>query len=144
MDKIGAQMEDSMGDMMIIVGISVVIYIVLMYLLTKTIIERSARSISYMKVFGYRDAEINRLYLLSISEAVVVSLIVAVPIVISLITVLVKAIFIQYNGNFVISLPFDRLALEVALGVACFAVVAFFHSRRIKNVPLALALKIQE
>jgi len=145
MDKIGAQMEDSMGDMMmLIVAIAVVIYIVLMYLLTKTIIERSARSISYMKVFGYRDGEINRLYLLSISEAVVLSLIVAVPIVIALITLLVKAIFIQYNGNFVISLPFDRLAIEIALGIVCFAVVAFFHSRRIKNVPLALALKIQE
>ena len=97
-----------------------------------------------MKVFGYRDAEINKLYLLSISEAVVASLIVAVPIVIALITLLVKVIFIQYNGNFVISLPFDRLAIEVALGIVCFAVVAFFHSRRIKNVPLALALKIQE
>ena len=145
MDKIGAQMEDSMGDMMfVMVGISIAIYIVLMYLLTKTIIERSARSISYMKVFGYRDAEIDKLYLLSITEVVVISLIAAIPIVTSLIVLLVKFIFMRYSGNFVVALPIDRLAIEVALGIACYAIVAFLHSRRIKNVPLALALKIQE
>ena len=44
----------------------------------------------------------------------------------------------------VVELPIDRLAIEVALGIACYAVVAFLHSRRIKKVPLALALKIQE
>ena len=145
MNKIGAQMEDSMGDMMsMLVGLSVAIYVVLMYLLTKTIIERSARSISYMKVFGYRNNEINRLFLVSITEVVVVSLVVAIPIVIELISVLVKIVFMHYSGNFVIDLPIDRLVLEIVLGLVCYAVVAFLHSRRIKKVPLALALKIQE
>ena len=57
---------------------------------------------------------------------------------------IVKIVFMRYSGNFVVDLPFDRLAIEVALGIACYAIVAFLHSRRIKKVPLALALKIQE
>ena len=145
MDKIGAQMEDSMGDMMsMLVGVSVLIYLVLMYLLTKTIIERSARSISYMKVFGYRSGEINRLYLLTVTEVVVVSLIVAIPIILTLLNVVVKAVFMRYSGNFVIEMPIERLIIEIVLGIVCYAVVAFLHARRIKKVPLALALKIQE
>lgn len=145
MSKIGAQMQDSMGSFMgVLVGVALAIYVVLMYLLTKTIIERSARSISYMKVFGYRDAEINKLYLLSIAEVVIASLLIAVPVVFCLIDALVQVVFMQYNGYFVLTLPMDKIALEVALGVVCFTVVAFFHSRRIKQVPLALALKIQE
>lgn len=95
-------------------------------------------------MFGYRDAEIGRLYLLSITEVVIVSLIAAIPIVTAFIVFLVKVVFMRYSGNFVVALPFDRLAIEVALGVACYAIVAFLHARRIKKVPLALALKIQE
>ena len=145
MDKIGAQMENSMGGMMqLMVGVSIAIYLILMYLLTKTIIERSARAISYMKVFGYTDAEIDRLYLRSITEVVIISLIAALPIIIEALSLLLKVVFMQYNGNFVISLPIERLVMEVALGIVCYAVVAFLHTRRIKRVPLAMALKTQE
>ncbi len=145
MDKITMQMEDSMDDTMgLIVFVALAIYLVLMYLLTKIIIEHSARNISYMKVFGYRDREVNKLYLRSIAEVVVVSLLVSIPIVIELIRVFVKIAFVTYNGNFTLSLPLDRLVLEVVLGLLCFAVVAFLHARHIKKIPLALALKIQE
>ena len=145
MDKIGAQMEDSMGGMMqLLVGVSVAIFIVLMYLLTKTIIERSARAISYMKVFGYTNKEINQLYLRSITEVVIVSLIAVIPLIIEALTLLLKVVFIRYNGNFTMTLPIERVTLEVVLGIACYALVAYFHARRIKNVPLALALKTQE
>ena len=145
MDKIGAQMESSMGDMMqLLVGVSAAIFIVLMYLLTKTIIERSARAISYMKVFGYTNKEINQLYLRSITEVVIVSLIAVIPLIVEMLTLLLKVVFMQYNGNFVMALPLERIALEIALGIACYALVAYFHARRIKNVPLALALKTQE
>jgi putative ABC transport system permease protein len=145
MDKIASQMQDSMGDMMgVFVGVAVAVYVVLMYLLTKTVIEHNARAISYMKVFGYRTREINRLYLRSISQTVVVSLVVAIPVVVALIVLLVKVVFMRYNGNFVVTLPYDRLLLEIALGLACYALVAVVHARRIRRVPLALALKVQE
>ena len=115
-----------------------------MYLLTKTIIERSARAISYMKVFGYTNKEINQLYLRSITEVVIVSLIAVIPLIIEALTLLLKVVFIRYNGNFTMTLPIERVTLEVVLGIACYALVAYFHARRIKNVPLALALKTQE
>ena len=54
-------MMDSMIGMM--VGLAVFIFLLFMYLLTKAVIDRSARSISYMKVFGYRDKEVTHLYL---------------------------------------------------------------------------------
>ncbi len=145
MDKIGAQMRDSMGDMVyVMVGASLAIYIVLMYLLTKTVIERNARSISHMKVFGYTDREINGLYVRTITETVAISLVAAVPIVTELIVLLIKLVFMHYNGNFVISLPLDRVAIELALGGACYGAVAYLHVRRIRKVPLALAMKTQE
>ena len=145
MDTIVEQMENSMGKVMgMMVGLAVVIYIVLMYLLTKTVIDRSARPISYMKVFGYRNREINRLYVNPISIAVVLSLILSLPAVIASIAALMKIVFMEYAGNFAIYTPAVNLAEVVVIGIVCYAAVAFIHTRKIKKVPLSLALKVQE
>ena len=55
---------DMMGPMVVmLVAISVLIFMIVMYLMMKVMIDRSAFSISLMKVFGYRRREIRRLYL---------------------------------------------------------------------------------
>ena len=45
------------------VGCSALIFAIVMYLMMKVTIDRSAYSISLMKIFGYRKGEIRRLYL---------------------------------------------------------------------------------
>ena len=145
MDKIGNQMTNSMGDMMnMLVAVSVMIYLILMYLLTKTVIDRSARSISYMKVFGYRNGEIDRLYLTPITVTVVVSLVVTIPILIAALTALFKSMLMDMNGNIPIYVPLSAMATVVIVGFLVYLVVAFLHARSIKKVPLSLALKVQE
>lgn len=55
---------DMMGPMVImLVAISALIFMIVMYLMMKVMIDRSAFSISLMKVFGYHRREIRRLYL---------------------------------------------------------------------------------
>ena len=145
MDKIVEQMSDSMESMTsLLVALTAIIYVVLMYLLTKTVIDRAARSISYLKVFGYRSSEINRLYIRSITAAVAGSLVASLPVTITFLTLLVRVVFMEYSGNFEVVVPPERLALEVCLGLACYAIVAVLHVSHIKRVPLAEALKAQE
>ncbi len=56
--------SDLMRSMVImIVVISALIFVVVMYLMMKVMIDRSAFSISLIKVFGFRRKEIKRLYL---------------------------------------------------------------------------------
>ena len=145
MDKIGDQMTDSMGNIMyMLVALSVMIYLILMYLLTKTVIDRSARSISYMKVFGYRNGEIDRLYLVPVTATVMFSLIATIPLLIVSLTAIFKSMLMDMNGNIPIYIPFSSMAAVVIAGLLVFLVVAFFHARSIKKVSLSLALKIQE
>lgn len=55
---------DMMGPMVVmLVAISALIFMIVMYLMMKVMIDRSAFSISLMKVFGYRRREIRKLYL---------------------------------------------------------------------------------
>ena len=145
MDAIGEQFVGMMDDMIgMLVGLSVFIFLVFMYLLTKSVIDRSARAISYMKVFGYRDREISRLYVRSITLTVAVSLVVCQPLIIGGLTAIFRAMLLAYSGNIEIFVPLSAIAEVIAIGFATYLVVALLHVRRIKRVPLALALKVQE
>lgn len=53
---------------------------VLIYLLSKIIIEKNAQSISMVKILGYTNGEISRLYIMSTSIVVVICLLVSLPI----------------------------------------------------------------
>ncbi len=145
MDAIGDQFVNMMDGMIgMLLGLSVFIFLVFMYLLTKSVIDHSARSISYMKVFGYRDGEVSKLYVRSITWCVVVSLIVLQPLIISLLTMIFRAMLMDYSGNIEIFVPMACIAETILIGFATYLVVALLHMRHIKKVPLALALKSAE
>lgn len=143
--SVAEQMQDSMGTMAQSLLYAVIpLFLILIYLLTKTVIDRSARAISYMKVFGYRDREISRLYIRSITVTVLVSLIVCLPILVAVLDLLVEVMMSEYSGNLEIWIAPKTYVLEVLAGAATYAVVAVLHMRRIRRVPLALAMKVQE
>ncbi len=144
-DKIADQLEDSYGDIMnVITWLSIPIFIIVIYLLTKTLIDRSARSIAYMKVFGYKNSEIDMLYLRSITVGVVISLFVSVPILRELIGVVYRFMLAAQNGNYVYTLTLQIVVIDLVIALITYLVVALLHMRHIKKVPLSLALKVVE
>lgn len=59
---------------------SALIFIVVMYLMLKVMIDRCASSISMMKIFGYRKKEIRKLFLNGQLPVVAVSALIGIPI----------------------------------------------------------------
>ncbi len=140
-----SQMVETFSDIVLLFNVfAIVIYLILMYLLTKTIIERGACYISYMKVFGYTDKEVSRLYVRSITLAVVVFLVLLVPVAGYFVQEYCSMVFATYSGHIVVSFPASAYVETFAAGIICYALVALFHLRRIKRVPLSLALKVTE
>ena len=79
--KISRQLNVSMGSMMGLVNVfAIAIYMILIYLLSKIIIEKNAQSISMTKILGYTNGEISRLYILSTSLVVILCLLISLPI----------------------------------------------------------------
>ena len=145
MQAIGDQFTGMMDDMIgMLLGLSVFIFLLFIYLLTKAVIDRSARSISYMKVFGYRDGEISKLYIRSITLVVAVSLVLCLPVIIGSLTAIFRGMLISYSGNIEIYVPTSAMAETVAAGFVTYLLVAALHTRSIKRVPLTEALKVQE
>ena len=73
-----------------------------------------------------------------------VSLVLCLPIIVFVIDLLVQLMMTQYSGNLEIWIAPQTYVIEVLIGAATYAVVAMLHMRRIRKVPLALAMKVQE
>lgn len=54
-------------------------YVLIIYLLSKIIIEKNAQSISMTKILGYRNSEINGIYIATTAIVTVITLLVTIP-----------------------------------------------------------------
>lgn len=140
--KVSRQLMVSMGSMMYLVdGFAIVMFVVLIYLLSKIIIEKNAQSISMVKIMGYTNREISRLYLMSTSVVVTAFLLISLPIETVLMKVIIKIVMQSMTGW--ISFYLDpKIYVEMfVLGICSYAVVAMVEYRRIRKVPMDTALK---
>ena len=65
--------------MNIFVAFGVIMYVLIIYLLSKIIIEKNAQSISMTKILGYRNSEINGIYIATTAIVTAVTLLVTIP-----------------------------------------------------------------
>ncbi len=145
MSSMADQMMDSFGGMIdMVIVLAVGISVVLIYLLTKTTIDRSARYISYMKVFGYRNREVDLLYLRPITYTVVASYVLSLPLVIEVFRLLVTYMMARYAGNIVLFATPWTLIESVLIGLSSYVVVAALHVARVRRISLSDAMKVQE
>lgn len=141
--KISRQLEVSMGSMMYMVNtFAIVIFMVLIYLLSKIIIEKNAHAISMTKILGYTNIEISRLYIISTSVVVILFLLISLPIETWIMQILFKIIMI---GSLTGWIPFyvDPIIYTqmLAMGILTYAIVAILEYRKIRKVPMDEALK---
>ena len=145
MTKASRQLDVSMGSMFYMINIfSIILYMILMYLLSKLIIEKNSSSISMVKILGYNNYEVGRLYILATSIVVVISVALSIPISVLTMKSVFKVMMSGYTGwfNFYIA---PKIYLEMFLaGTLSYAVIAFLQLFKIKKIPLDKALKNME
>lgn len=127
------QLMVSMGASMGLVnGFAVMIFFVVVYLLSKMIIEKNAQSISMTKILGYSGIEIARLYLLSTTVVVVLCLAVSLPIEVFLMKFLFRAVMLESMTGWI----------EMWVSPTLYPrMMAALEYRRILHVPMDEALK---
>ena len=139
------QLQTSMGDTFYLVcGFAVILYMMLIYLLSKIVIEKNRSSISMVKILGYNDREVNYIYLISIAIIVGASVIVSIP----LSYLVVKKIYFQMMSSFAGWLPLyikPSIYIEMFfVGIISYAIIALLHIRKINKIPMEEALKNAE
>ena len=141
--RISRQLDQSMGSMMYLIdGFAVLIFVVLMYLLSKIIIEKNAQSISMNKILGYTNSEISRLYIISTFIVVAVSMLISMPLVYEGLVYIFRWMLINSMSGWIpIYLGKSIYVKMFIMGVVSYGVVALLEYRRIQKIPMDTALK---
>lgn len=142
MTKVSRQLTVSMGNMFEMLKIfAVVMAALLIYLLTKLILERNSTSISMVKILGYKNGEIARLYLMATSIVVIVSSLASLALATWVMMLIYRAFMIGFGGWLTCYFaPWIYPAMFLMLTVA-YGIVALFQFRKIKKIPMDEALK---
>ena len=143
--KIGEQVTSSFGQMIpIMTTVSIIIYLVVMYILTKLVMDRNATNMSFLKVMGYDDKEISKLYLKASTIVVVISLIICAPFSYYLMDVLFKFAFMRFTSYIEMYMPYYLHIVVFVVGLLVYSLVNLILNRSIKKVDLGESLKESE
>lgn len=144
--KVSRQLTVSMGGMMSLInGFAIGIFIVLIYLLSKIIIEKNAQSISMAKILGYTNGEIGKLYIWSTTIVVVICLLLSLPIEKAIMGVVFREMMLSSVSGWIALWIDPKIYLKMFLiGIGTYAVVSLLEYRRIRRIPMDEALKNAE
>ena len=141
--KVSRQLDVSMGNMMGLVnGFAIMIYMIVIYLLSKIIIEKNAQSISMTKILGYTNGEISRLYIMSTMVVVIIELLISLPIEKAVMNVIFRTMMMSSMTGWITLWIDPKIYVEMFLvGFITYVAVAFLEYRKIRKVPMDEALK---
>ena len=143
MGKVSRQIDKSLGSMMNIICVfAVVLFVIIIYLLSRLIIEKSAKAISLSKILGYKNGEIGGLYVVTTSIVVIAAIFATTFISKYIVSILYTEMLTKTISGW---LPFyagpDVFVKMIVIGTVTYGLVALLELLKIKRMPMTLALK---
>lgn len=136
------QLEDSMGLVFpIFGGFAVLLYMLIIYMLSKLVLEKNANSISMVKILGYNSREIGKLYITSTAWVTIISMLVTLPLVNYMMHKIYNVYMFEINGwmDYYVA---PTIFIEMfVIGVVSYFLISLLHYRKIKKIPMNEALK---
>ena len=143
--KITRQLDHSMGSYMVYFQyVCVIVAAIILYLLTKIIIEKNERSISMVKILGYSDKEIASLYMVTTAVVMFITEFAAVYLGYVVMSLVWSIILMKLGGWFTFVIPFSGFVKEFLLVFAAYLLITCADFIRIRRIPKVLALKNAE
>lgn len=123
------------------ISLSLLLYFVIVYNVAKSIVDHNSQSISYLKIFGYTDREISKLYLRMTLWAVIIGGLISCPIAFILYDKFL--IFALYKMNVFLHgyVPFWHFFGIVTGGFIVYLLIQSYLVYRIKQIRMSDALK---
>lgn len=140
--KIVAQLEHSMGSYMTYFQVlCAALAGVLMYLLTKLIIEQNEKAISMTKILGYNTREIASVYLISTTWVIILAEILGLILGTACMQLVWNAMMLRMEGWFSFVMQPAGYVKAFLLVFAAYLLVSLLDFARIRRIPMDMALK---
>ena len=137
-------MNNMKSMIIMVVSISIIIFVIVINILLKLMIDKSTFSISLIKIFGYNEKEINKMYLGSNLYTVLVSMIMSIPvgkiIVDKIYPFLVSDMLVGFDTSFTKELYF----IVIAIIMGAYFIVETVLRYHLKKISLSKILKNRE
>ena len=141
-DQLWKSFADFMGPVR---WFGVIMFVLMVYLLAKQVIERNAVSISMTKILGFTPGEIGGLYIVSTSIVVIGSLFLAIPLVDRLMRLIFRTyLYKRMSGYLPYCISNDCYINMVLLGIGSYIAVAALQLLKIRRIEKSEALKTIE
>ena len=125
-------------------GAAIIIFLIVMYQMIKVMIDKSAQNISLMKIFGYRNREVRKLYLDGNFLMVALGALILIPIA----KLIMDAVYPNFVANVACGIDLTwppALYAIVYIGIlACYLLIQTVLMRRLKKLSPADVLKDRE
>lgn len=136
------QLKDSTGKMMYLMcGFAVLMYVLIMYLLSKIVIEKNAASISMVKILGYSNREVCRLYITATALVVASALLLGLPFSHLVIKAIYQVMMQSLNGWLPFYVEPGLYGKMLLFGCGSFLLVSLLHFNRVRKISMEEALK---
>lgn len=140
--KVTNQLMHSMGKFMDVFKYALIaLSASLIYLLAKIIIERNENSISMVKILGFKNGEIGSLYIVPTAIVVLLFSIISFFIGYRVMIWIFHAFLMQMDGYFAFFMSRESMVMSVVYMLIGYAFVSLIDFKRIKRIPLDVALK---
>ncbi|MEE0955066.1 MAG: FtsX-like permease family protein [Eubacterium sp.] len=140
--KVTDQLDHSMGGFMkVFQYVLFILAIVLIYLLTKIIIEKNESSISMAKILGFKNRELSSIYMLPTAITVILFTGISFLIGYAIMEELFKIFMMSMDGWFKFYISPKGAVLSMVFMVTGYLVVSLADFRRIRKIPMDEALK---
>ncbi len=123
---------------------AVIMYLLLIYMLAKVVLDKNAQNISMVKILGYDNREAGKLYSFSTAFVVMFSVVVTMPIVNVLMAALYRMIMFRMRGWMEMYVAWWLYPVIIAGGMAMYGIIYLLQLRKIRKIPMSIALKDME
>lgn len=135
------QMQSSNGSIYFVISFASVLALVIILVIANIIVEENKKTISLMKVMGYKNKVISQIVLNIYTPFVIIAYIASIPAMKEILKFIVK----QLTSDMELAIPIEFSITKAIIGLVGLLIgyyIAIFVSRRTLNkVPLSVALK---
>ena len=145
LESSAAKFMTLMWDMiLLLIGVSVIIFVSVMYLLMKLEIDRSSFSVSLLKALGYPEKTVNSFYIGSSFYVTLASIIIGMPICRVIIKYMYPYCVSNVNGGFPAVITPIQYAIIIAIVLASYFATRLMLVRYLSKIKLTEILKNRE
>ena len=143
--RLADQLDDSMGTIFnMFVWFGVLTYLIIIYLLSKQILDRNARNIGMVKILGYDSREIGLLYNRVTGVITIAAFLICIPIGDRIFQAIFRTFMMDYHGWFTYYIAPSVYVKLIVIALVGYFIVSLLQQRRIRRIPAANVVKIKK